>query len=120
MAPDLVQIHEKYAPLGVVFLGFTTRSREQASTFTKETAITWPNAYGVDSLSIAAPVIYVIGADGHIAWSDERSRYRHDIDDLRADVEAAIDRELRGGALTARPPTDAVSGPRAAMPLHGG
>lgn len=104
----------------MVFLGFTTRSRDQARVFTNSQGITWPNAYGVDGLNRAAPVIYVVGADGHVAWSDERSRYRHEIDNLQADVETVIELELRRGALAERAPVDEMNGPRAAMPVHGG
>ena len=103
-----------------MFLGFTTRSRDQARAFTNSQGITWPNAYGVEGLNRAAPVIYVVGADGHIAWSDDRSRYRHEIDNLQADVGTVIERELRRGAHPERAPVDKANGQRAAMPLHGG
>jgi peroxiredoxin len=114
-----VQIQKKYESLGVVFLGVTARTREQATAFTTEMGITWPNAYGVGSLTMSAPVIFVIGADGRVAWSDHQSRYHHDLDDFRADIEAAIDRALRP-TVAARPPMDKVTESRGALPPHGG
>ncbi|HVX15702.1 MAG TPA: hypothetical protein VHC22_31235 [Pirellulales bacterium] len=70
------------------------RSREQARAFVKEFDIDWPTAYGVEALKSAAPVIYVIGTDGHVEWSDERTRIRHNIRNLRSDLETAINRAL--------------------------
>lgn len=82
-------------------MGLTARSREQARAFVKEFAIDWPNAYGVEYLNTAAPVVYVIGADGQVAWCDERTRIRHNILNLRADLETAIDRALERRSDTA-------------------
>ncbi|HVX14104.1 MAG TPA: hypothetical protein VHC22_23160 [Pirellulales bacterium] len=90
----MVQIHEKYEPQGVLFLGLTARSHDQADAFADSFGITWPNQYGIRSLAAAAPVIYVVGRDGRIVWSDERSRWRHDVKDLRRDIEDVLDREL--------------------------
>jgi hypothetical protein len=104
----------------VVFLGFTTNDHEQACAFTSETGITWPNAYEIESLSKASPNIYVIGTDGLVSWSDERSRYRHALYNFRVNIEAAIERALKHATAATRPPTEAVTGSRAVMPPHGG
>jgi peroxiredoxin len=94
-APHLVRMHEKFKNQGVVFLGFTTHRVKRAEEFLRRCGISWPNAYGIRSLSTIAPAIYVIGTDGRIIWSDGQARYHHAILGLAQGLDAALKREVR-------------------------
>lgn len=94
VAPDLLLLQEKYRDRGVIFVGYTGRSKGDAEAYVTNAKVPWPNAYGVSALGTAAPVIYVVGTDGRIAWSDERARLAHNITSLRTDLDSAIARAL--------------------------
>lgn len=95
MAPRLVQMQDKYKGRGVVFLGFTSRELENSLHYLQRHKVTWPNAYGIGELRSAAPVIFVIGGDGRIVWSDERARFRHSGENLIQALEDALENALR-------------------------
>jgi thiol-disulfide isomerase/thioredoxin len=78
LAPELVRIHEKYAPRGVVFIGLTNEEKSalpEIERFLKAEGITWPNGYGAWKTmeegfrSNAVPAIWVISADGKVVWN---------------------------------------------------
>jgi thiol-disulfide isomerase/thioredoxin len=98
VAPDLSRLQEKYHDRGVVFIGYTGRDKTNAEAFVRNATIAWPNAYGVSALGAAAPVIYVIGADGRIAWSDNSARLKHQIASFGADLDSAIESALAVGS----------------------
>ncbi|HEX5444212.1 MAG TPA: hypothetical protein VFW87_10305 [Pirellulales bacterium] len=62
--------------------------------FVEEHGIAWPNGYGLGRVQSLAPVIYVIGADGRIAWHDAQSRYHHQAEGLGSRLGLAIERAL--------------------------
>ena len=115
-----MQIHENYEQRGVIFLGFTVRSRDYARRFIDQSGLTWPNAYGVGALMKAAPVVYVVGADGRVAWSDDRLRMKHDTLHFRTTIEAAIERALVDPATHRGTPVGPVTSSRLTMPSHAG
>lgn len=91
-------MHEKYKGRGVVFLGFTAREMENCRYFLLRQGITWPNAYGVGELRTAAPVIYVVGADGRVIWSDEHARHRHATESLIETLDGVLEGALAHSA----------------------
>ena len=97
VVPDLLRLREKYQDRGVVFIGYTGRKQINAEAFVGNLKLPWPNAYGVSALAPAAPVIYVVGTDGRIAWSDENARMKHEVASLGANLEAAIEQALGSG-----------------------
>ena len=79
MAPNLVQVHKKYSGNGVVFVGLTPESGDKKAdtqAFVERFKIKWPTGYGaqktIDAFGVSGfPTIFVIGADGKVAWNDE-------------------------------------------------
>ena len=91
-APGLLRMHQKYAARGVAFLSVTNMSMQAAEIFSEQCNIPWPNGYmlvpellpafgassGMQNEGYAvAPVVYLVGPDGKIRWTDKQSRYRH-------------------------------------------
>ncbi|MBI1345065.1 redoxin family protein [bacterium] len=80
LAPTLKELHAKFAPQGVMFLGLTSMDEEylfESRKFIEHEAIPWPQAYGavapLDRLRAdAIPQVWIVGRDGKIAW-DSRS-----------------------------------------------
>jgi thiol-disulfide isomerase/thioredoxin len=96
--PGLLRVNEKYRDRGVIFLGMTSADNDDARGYIQEAQLPWPNAYGagdtIDVLKANAPTLFVVGADGRVAWNDDRARYRHDAADLETKLELAIDEAL--------------------------
>jgi thiol-disulfide isomerase/thioredoxin len=98
-APELVETYQRFAPLGVVFLGITPDGEADLAEiqgFLDKTKITWPVGYGADPTLVSYgveyfPTVIVIGGDGRIAWSS----------DERGTLPVAIDRALRAAGTAA-------------------
>lgn len=62
-----------------MFVGLVMEGEEkkaETQKFITETGITWPNGYGagatIESLGVQGfPTVFVLGADGRVAWNDE-------------------------------------------------
>jgi hypothetical protein len=97
-APCLVWAYKMFHDRGVTFVGLTAADRADAERFLANTEITWPNGYGakptLDELGSRVPTIYVIGRDGRIVWTDQRSRYVHHVASLGRELRKAIEDEL--------------------------
>ena len=91
-APQLVQLHEKYAPRGVHFVGLTNMPDDMVGNYVSRAKIPWPNGYQMSTETIirlgagsgmpgagyqVAPTILLVGSDGVIRWTDERMRQQH-------------------------------------------
>lgn len=78
-APHLVEVHQRFADQGVVFLGLTADGEEdlgKVRSFLKKTGITWPNGWGAVETSIALranyiPALYIIDRNGQLVWFDQ-------------------------------------------------
>lgn len=78
IAPHMVEMHNRYADRGVVFIGLTSEGSDQlelSRKFLQRAKNTWPNAYGAghtlthfypDSMSI--PLMWVVDKQGKIAY----------------------------------------------------
>lgn len=97
--PELAKLYEKYAPLGVEFIGLTTDSSaslESVQNFiTSVPGFDWPVGYGSypthEMLGISSyPTLIVFGADGTAIWS---SNY---LDELANVLDEALMGESRG------------------------
>ena len=91
-------MHQQFQPRGVVFFGLSAADKDHTQRFIAQQNLPWPNGYGAEAtlrlLGSAAPMIYVVGRDGRIAWSDERSQYRHDLKPLEHELSDAIESSL--------------------------
>jgi hypothetical protein len=75
--PDLVQIHDRYADLDVLFLGLTEEGLESLGAienFAQRLNVPWPIGYGAGSAITALevpgyPTTFVIGRDGTVSWN---------------------------------------------------
>jgi thiol-disulfide isomerase/thioredoxin len=94
IAPDLVRLHDTYAPRGVKFIGLTAmdaRTRAQSERFLKEAEITWPQGLGAGRVLLALdvvgiPEVWVVGRDGRIVWDmTSRDSIEHTLDRLLAE-----------------------------------
>lgn len=106
-APELVQLHKKYADRGVAFVSITNTHRGVVEGFVRRHALTWANGYGASPETIAAlgagsgmtgppeyesaPTVYLVGPDGRVRWTDGRGRMKHEEPDAWArKLDAAI------------------------------
>jgi hypothetical protein len=110
MAPGLVQAYQKFKNQDVAFVSLTNMREESVKMFVEQNAIPWPAAYETTPKTLtdlgayvtgrmkgyeANPILYLVGPDGLILWSDEQARLRHeDSSRMLQDLEAAITRAL--------------------------
>ena len=113
-APSLIRLHKKYAGRGVVFVSVTNMKEEYTKAFVDEFSIPWPSGYSLPTATLpelgassgismegyaVAPVVYLLGPDGKIRWTDRQARLRHvKVEDWERDLDAVI-----GSALAAKP-----------------
>lgn len=111
-APGLIRLHQKYAARGVAFTSVTSMGRQPAEVFANEFKVPWPSGYGLTSAGVAAlgagsgmaapgyeiaPVIYLVGPDGRVRWSDRQGRFRHTAPDAwERELDEAIAAALDG------------------------
>lgn len=109
-APNLIRLYNKYSPRGVAFVSFTNTGQPSVEAFNRNFKITWSNGYGapLDSLIPlgassgqglsgyeVAPVVYLVGPDSKIVWTDKQARFRHvPPKDWEKEVEAALEAAL--------------------------
>jgi thiol-disulfide isomerase/thioredoxin len=97
-ARSLTDVEEKYRRRGVVFITLTAQGIETAYKIANVCKTSGPIGYDaaatIEALVGVSPTVFVVGADGRIAWHDDRSRYKHDIDDLPAHLEQALETAL--------------------------
>jgi hypothetical protein len=83
----------------VSFVGLTADNREDAERFLGDMGIEWQNGYGakktLDALGPGVPMVYVIGSDGRVIWSDHRSRWLHAMDPLHYLLPQALEKALK-------------------------
>lgn len=110
-APGLTELHAKFAPKGVAFVGLSNMNKDGADAFVRTHALPWPNGYGARSEHLAAlgarsglpgpaeyelaPTLYLVSPQGRVVWFDDRGRFAHEDPAAWArKVEAAIERAL--------------------------
>jgi thiol-disulfide isomerase/thioredoxin len=110
-APGLSELHAKFAPRGVAFVGLSNMPKLGVEMFVRDHGIKWPNGYGARSEHLGAlgvrsgmpgpamyelaPTLYLVSASGRVVWFDDRGRYAHqDPAAWARKVEAAIERAL--------------------------
>ena len=98
------------------FVSMTTMPRASAEKFNQQHGITWSSGYGTSRDLLAsfgafnhgmpghgyetAPTLFVIGADGRVAWNDGKARMSHRGDakgrvaDVVRELDAAISRAV--------------------------
>lgn len=92
--PALVELHRKYAPKGVVFIGLTAEDESALGDirqFVSKYGVEWPNAYGALESSRAMEVRYIPGywvfdRSGKVVWNTAAS----------GEMESAIEKALAG------------------------
>lgn len=111
-APALIEANAKYRDKGVVFIGLTTASEDEARQYVDNWRFPWANGYNatatVDALKAHAPTLFVVAPDGRILWNDDRSRWHHEYANLGQQLESAIEDALavkrKGGQGSEREP----------------
>ena len=109
-APELTRLYEKFAGRGVAFVSLTDMPRQTAAAFVEQFAVLWPNGYGISAEAVVAlgaksglqtpeykvaPIVYLVGPDGRIRWTDRRARYRHtEAEPWGRELDAAIEAAL--------------------------
>jgi thiol-disulfide isomerase/thioredoxin len=108
--PAPVKLYEKYHGRNVRFISLTDVSREAAEQLIARFSIAWPSGYGSPDGTINAygalrlearpgreinPIVYLIGPDGRILWSDGNARPKHEnfgaaCGKLDQEIEAAL------------------------------
>lgn len=81
MLPHLVELHDRFADRGVVFIGLTTEGADKVETIRKildHAGARWRNGWGAVKTVKAfgseyLPSSYVIGPNGFIVWTSEDS-----------------------------------------------
>lgn len=78
-APELVELHNRFADRGVHFFGLTAapeQYRDLILEWLEARKITWPNGFGEQAIetllayeSDVIPLIWVIGRDGTVVWN---------------------------------------------------
>lgn len=117
-APGLVRVHQKFAARGVAFVSLTNMPRLAAERFVNDFSVPWPNGYGVSGDDLAslraesgqvirgyevAPIVYVVGPDGRVRWSDRQGRFRHtDPKVWEGQLDSAIEAALANPAQAER------------------
>jgi thiol-disulfide isomerase/thioredoxin len=111
-APGLLRAYQKYRDRGVTFVSITPDARPSAEQFMSDFELPWPCLYEAPDETLRAlgalhrigpnrsvpPTLYVVGADGKVAWSDRQARYRHeDVDASVRHLEKAIEEALGKG-----------------------
>lgn len=96
-APVMVAAYERFGDR-VTFISLTTNAEPTAREFAEVTGIRWPIGYeaksAVHGLGAGAPTVFLVSRDGRILWNDNRTRYRHNIEELQGTLEDAIERAL--------------------------
>ncbi len=85
--PYLVELHQRFADRGVVFIGLTTQPQNKLSeikSVLKAHQVTWLNGWGaietVQELGTEyLPSVYVIGANGKLLWDSNRGGRIEDV-----------------------------------------
>jgi thiol-disulfide isomerase/thioredoxin len=90
--PALARLQRKYADRGVQFVGVTNTPEGGVRAYCERTGAAWPNGYGMPAEGTAAlgagtgitapgqqvaPIVYLVGPDGKVRWTDQRARMRH-------------------------------------------
>ena len=77
MMPNMVKLHEQFAPRGVVFIGLTTDEEDAVAAMKRllrHEGVRWPTGWGADQTirELGAdhiPAVFVVGSGGHIVWA---------------------------------------------------
>ncbi|MFM9963550.1 MAG: redoxin domain-containing protein [Planctomycetaceae bacterium] len=75
--PHMVELHERFADRGVVFLGLTDEGEKKLDAIQRvlgNAGARWPNGWGAtqtiqDLNAVYLPSVYVIGTNGQIMWT---------------------------------------------------
>ena len=83
-----MRLHRKYKTRGVTFLSLSGDPREKVQELIDKYDIAWTSGYGASAVMIESlgapnagvmvPLLYVIGRDQKITWSDRQARYNHE------------------------------------------
>ena len=128
VAPQLVELHTKYADRGVAFVSLTNLENYMMDRYIRKGGgIRWPCGYGATPQMLAdlgagsgmpgpyyyeaAPTLYVVGADGKVRWHDSRGRQT----DIKGrDWATMVDEAIAAGLAEADAPKPDAPKPDAA------
>jgi thiol-disulfide isomerase/thioredoxin len=80
-APEMIELHDKYQPQGVEFIGLSSQTEDELEDmqgFLQQTGIKWKNAYGADEtlrdLGVEyIPMVWVVDRHNQIVWNQASS-----------------------------------------------
>lgn len=114
---NLARVAEKYAGRGVAFVSVTDSPRGSAEGYVRGRPAPWAAGYGAPPETVSAigaasgnpqrgyavaPVVYLVGPDGRVVWTDGQGRFRHvEAAEWERQLDAAIEKHL--AATEARP-----------------
>jgi hypothetical protein len=93
-------LFETYRTYGdqVTFIGLTFGSRDIGEEIIAKSDLPWALGYGAGETALALyefdATVFVVGADGRIAWHDGLALQRHNLDELPALVAKALDEAI--------------------------
>ena len=108
-----MRLHRKYKTRGVTFLSLSGAPQEKVQELIDKYDIGWTSGYGasnamIESLGapnagVMVPLLYVIGRDQKITWSDRQARYNHENPkQIVKSLEQAIQMALRKAGVVQR------------------
>ena len=108
-----MRLHRKYKTRGVTFLSLSGDPQEKVQELIDKYDIGWTSGYGasnamIESLGapnagVMVPLLYVIGRDQKITWSDRQARYNHENPkQIVKSLEQAIQMALRKAGVVHR------------------
>lgn len=108
-----MRLHRKYKTRGVTFLSLSGDPQEKVQELIDKYDIGWTSGYGasnaiIESLGapnagVMVPLLYVIGRDQKITWSDRQARYNHENPkQIVKSLEQAIQSALRKAGVVHR------------------
>ncbi len=115
LSPQLLELHAKYAPQGVKFIGLTTmdsKTLELSKDFIADEKLPWVQGYGAGEPLTALranfiPQVWIVGRDGKILWDAYSEEQIEKV--LDAALAGSSTNKTTGKAKTASSPAPAAT-----------